>query len=218
MNRINLLFEGKPIATGTKVHGIAVHSGKTEHKKDKETQFNDTRVYLQEYLKAAAPTLVGKPILLDHDPKKVLGRITVARWDETANGIYYEGTITADVAPRIDSGEITAVSVGLNPWIEGGGVLWKDGFAPINYVFEELSLIDPKIMDPGDPQAWVKLEEAIAKDKGDFIAQLERQVPDRLLKNPPIQEAETEPPTPEATEETVKSETPLERFARRLKK
>lgn len=102
---------------------------------------------------------------------------------------------------KIARGEITAVSVGANPWVKGGGVEWLNGFAPYGFVFEELSLIDPKVMIPGDPNAWVTLceglqkkraeiREGIAKEKQDELtAQLEKQVPDKYLKNPPEQTA-----------------------------
>lgn len=256
MNKINLFFEGIAKFAGRKIYGVAITPTRTKDHKDKDKiNMPGVHVYLPEYLKAAAPTLEGKPILLDHDPNKVIGKVTVAKWDEAANGIVYEGTITVEYAEKVANGEIRNVSVCANPWVEGGGVLWKDGFAPFNFVFDELSLIDPRIMEPGDVNAWVKLEEAIAKSKEEeLVEQLQHQVPDKLLKNPPEKsleelrqdaadmkdiirlaneitatkermaqeseqhDAETTENNPEATEETVKTETPLERFARRLKK
>jgi hypothetical protein len=225
-----LFLEGQAHVTGTKIHGVAIHPTTTNHKKDKDTAWQAERKYLGERLKNATPTLVGKPILLNHDEKQVVGTITLARWDETQNGVFYEGTITMQAADMIRNSTVKSVSVGVNPWIKGGGVEWLDGLAPYGFEFFELSLLDDRIMAPGDPNAWVTLceglqkkraeiREGIAKEKQDaLIAQLEKQVPAEFLKNPPqAQEAET----PEATEETVKPPrelTALEKFRQRRMK
>jgi hypothetical protein len=223
----DLFLEGKVSVAGTKIHGVAIHPGMTDHKKDKETAFKDARKYLPDRLKNAAPTLEGKPIFLDHDPKQPIGTVTLARWDEAANGVYYEGTITMEMAQKVANGEITAVSVGVNPWVKGGGVEWLDGLAPYGFVFEELSLIDPQVMLPGDPQAWVKLMEAIrvkceeARQHQIICVKCGGECSDSNMKCPSCDGLvftvkEDLPPTEET--ETPKRETPLERLRRRLEK
>jgi hypothetical protein len=138
-----------------KIHGVAIHPGDTHH----PNEFPERRVYVEADLKAAAPSLIGKQLKLDHQFPLPGCKVTVARWDEAQNGIYFEALITPSIASKIRSGAIKKVSVSVNPWRFGGGVRFVDGLAPFGFEFEELSLLEN--MTAGDTTSWVKLEEAM---------------------------------------------------------
>lgn len=157
MNR--LFLEGSLTLTESlgqvKIHGIAIHPRATTH----PNEWPERRVYVEAELKVAAPSLIGKQLKLDHQWPLDGCKVTVARWDEAQNGVYFEALITPSIASKIRSGAIKKVSASVNPWRFGGGVKFVDGFAPFGFEFDELSLLEN--MEPGDPTSWVKLEEAM---------------------------------------------------------
>jgi len=136
-----------------KVYGHAIHPIKTYH----PNEWPEMRVYLEEELKKAAPTLVGKPFGIDHITDLPY-TISHAEWDDEANAIYYEGYVGPEIAQMIKDGKVKGVSIELDWEIPGGKLEYVNGIAPRNFVFTGLDFIVN--FEPGDPQAWVKLAEA----------------------------------------------------------
>jgi hypothetical protein len=204
-----------------KVHGIAIH-GDITTKHPGETF--DKRKYILERVKKAAPTLVGRQLMLDHTEPLADCQVTVSRWDEKENGLYYEGDVTETVADMIRNGQIKGVSISVNPWIKGGGVEWVDGVAPFGFEYDELSLI--KNMVPVDPDAWVKLMQAWEKTfeiHPDHLKQAHiKDPPKQWNENKWKQQVETYKQA--QVEEQVKlrrkreEETPIEKFRRRAER
>jgi ATP-dependent Clp protease protease subunit len=140
-----------------KVHGIAIHPITTIHPGEAFSK----RVYILERLQKAAPSLVGRQFMIDHAESLADTKVTLCRWNEKENGLYYEGEVPEAVANNIRNGVFKGVSISVNPWIKGGGVEWVDGVAPFGFEYDELSLI--KNMTPADQKAWVQLMEAWEK-------------------------------------------------------
>jgi hypothetical protein len=152
-----------------RVSGYAIHPMKTFHPKEWPT----IRNYLEPYLINAAPTLAGKPFLIDHartlSPQNCL---TLGKWDTEKCGVYYEGNVTEDVAIKIKSGRIKGVSVGVDFEKPGSGlVITDEGCIPYAFGFDEVSFLEN--MTPGDPQASIQLWEGMIKEaeesEQDFI-------------------------------------------------
>jgi hypothetical protein len=138
-----------------KIYGVAIHPVATTH----PNEWPERRVYEEVELKAAAPSVVGKQLTLDHQFPLDGCKVTVARWDDKEKGVYFEALITPQIAAKIRNGFIKKVSINCNPWRQGGGMKFVDGVAPFGFVFEDLSLLEN--MEPGDPTSWVKLLEAM---------------------------------------------------------
>ena len=145
-----------------KISGSLIHPTKTYHKRDIFT----VRKYLREYLEKATPTLIGKPIIENHDlehvPPYMAGcQFTMAKWNNEKLSVDYEGEITAEVARRIKEGKYHGISACMNWQREGGGLLWVDGVAPFNFEFVEGSLLSDPRLKSGDDKAYFKLMEAV---------------------------------------------------------
>ncbi|MCD6446484.1 hypothetical protein J7L49_06855 [Candidatus Bathyarchaeota archaeon] len=141
-------------ANGTyKVYGYAIHPLKTMH----PNEWPQIRVYLAEELKKAAPTLIGKPFGIDHITDLPY-KVTYATWDDDAEAVYFEGEVGPEIAQLIRDGKVKGVSIELDWEVPGGKLEYVDGVAPRNFTFTGLDLIVN--LEPGDPNAWVKLVEA----------------------------------------------------------
>ena len=151
------LFGNSLLLEGKKVKGVAIHPMATYH----PYEFPKVRIYLDDYLERAAPSAIGKPFLLDHTLSLAPeNKITNAKWNREKMCVEYEGEVSDDVAEMIQLGKIKGVSVGLDFTKPGGGMLVTDkGVIPYAFGFEEISFL--KNLEPGDPQAWVKLAEAM---------------------------------------------------------
>jgi hypothetical protein len=190
-----------------KIAGIASHEGLTTYHKG---EVFSKRKYIGGELRKSVEKLGNKyiPIFLNHE-KPLPGCKATLKWDDKEDGVAYEGEVTDEVANMINELNIRSVSLNANPWVQGGGVKFADGVAPFGFVFEELSLIDPRVMEPGDKQTTLRFLEALEKTfeidpkhvaeekRKAFIEQLERQVPAQYLKNPPQHEQETETSKPQ---------------------
>lgn len=91
------------------VRGVAINAGMTRNK----------HLFPPEELKKSAKTLVGKPMLTDHEAKvgAIIGEVLKAQFKDDA--VHYEGVIdssddetAAMVARKIEKGRIKSVSVG----------------------------------------------------------------------------------------------------------
>jgi len=132
------------------VRGRAIHPCKTYH----PHEWPDVRIYLEEELRASAPTLSGKPLLLDHgvvlDPPN---RVLRSAWEDGA--VEYVAEVSGDIFESVRSGEIKHVSVEYD-W----RVLERlDGIAPRGLQLTGLSLL--RRMRPGDPTATVDVWEGV---------------------------------------------------------
>ncbi len=91
----------------TKVNGVAVRAGLSLNR----------ILYLPEELKKFSPTLVGKPILKDHNAAtdNVIGLIEDTAFNNETTEVHYAGWIKEDgsgVIEKIDDGRIKEVSIG----------------------------------------------------------------------------------------------------------
>jgi len=116
-------------------------------------------VYSDEELVRAARTLIGKPLLVNHDPTRLVGQVLDSEFED--NRVEYIAQIEdAEVFKRVLAGEINHVSIGAG-YRKGTGV---DGFEPEGIVFAELSLIAPPEI-PGDPSSSVTIMEKLLTSK-----------------------------------------------------
>jgi len=133
------------------IHGEALHPVKTFHPEE----WPNVRVYLEEELTKAAGTLVGKPLLLDHQ-RLLDGKVIDARYEDGA--IKYVAELNdSEILEKIRSGGIKHVSVEYD---------WRslerlDGVAPRGIEFLGLSLLEK--YEPGDPNASVNVWESVLK-------------------------------------------------------
>jgi len=132
------------------IRGKAIHPCRTYHPRE----WPEVRVYLEEELKASAPTLKGKPLILDHQttlpaPNKVLE----AAWEDGA--VEYVAEVSKPIYDQVKSKEIHHVSIEYN-W----RILEKlDGIAPRGLELTGLSLL--KQLRPGDPSTSAEVWEGI---------------------------------------------------------
>lgn len=140
-----------------KVSGIAVE----------ETTSRNGIKYLSEELRKAAPSLVGKSIIKDHNKlvDQIVGRVAEASFNEKTKAIEFKGEIMDDkIKEMISDGRIQNVSIGasVQQLVEEKG----DGdktFVAKGINFEELSLV----VVPGVQAATInqalgeKLQEAL---------------------------------------------------------
>jgi len=113
------------------------------------------RLYLADELRAAARSLEGKPIYIEHvSAENAVGKVVRAWWDEDEQAIKFEGEIYDDeVADKIRLGLIQHVSIAadyevLEPF---------DGVVPYGLRFRELSLVAV----PGVPEANIEVVERL---------------------------------------------------------
>jgi len=134
------------------IRGRAIHPCKTYH----PGEWPQVRVYLEEELKASAPSLAGKSLLLDHaivlnPPNRVLK----AQWEDGA--VEYVAEVSKPIYDLIKNGEIHCVSIEYD-W----RVLEKlNGIAPRDLELTGLSLL--RHMQPGDPATSAQVWEGIIK-------------------------------------------------------
>ena len=89
------------------IRGTAVKEGISRNK----------RKYISKELKKFTPTLIGRPILKDHEGKtdNVIGKVTGAEFVDNENKVIYEGWIKEDnsgIIDKIKDGRISEVSIG----------------------------------------------------------------------------------------------------------
>ena len=126
-----------------KIRGIAIKAGKSRN----------LNVYVEEELKAAAETLKGKPVYIEHvSAGKAVGRVLNAWWDEAEKAILYEAEIyDEEVAEKIRAGLISHVSIAADYEV----VEPVDGRIPRGLSFRELSLVAV----PGIPETSLEVVE-----------------------------------------------------------
>jgi len=168
------------------IRGRAIHPTKTYH----PGQWPEVRVYLEEELKAAAETLSGKPLLIDHcivlDPPN---RVLAARWEDGA--VEFVAEVDEDIYNLVKSGEIKHCSIEYE-W----QILEKvDGIAPRRLNFVGLSLL--RRLKPGDPEASVEVWEGIIKEL--------RELSEEKRKEEPVEEGAKPEEEAVGTEEEAKS-------------
>ena len=164
------------------IRGRAIHPCKTHH----PGEWPQVRVYLEEELKASAPSLAGKPLLLDHaivlnPPNRVLK----AQWEDGA--VEYVAEVSKPIYDLVKSGEVHHVSVEYD-W----RMLEKlNGIAPRDLELTGLSLL--RHMQPGDPDTSARVWEGVVR---------------RLMemKKVNLGEAVVEPTTPKVPQGYVKAE------------
>jgi hypothetical protein len=142
-----------------KISGTAIHPVKTHHPRE----WVKLREYVEPYLIQAAPSLTKAPVTIDHNVAIPLTdcRITISTWNEKDGAVYYEGLVNAYVADLIRTGKIKGVSLGIDWFKPGGGIIVGEAGQVIPYAFSfnEFSLIQN--MTPGDPETTIRLWEAL---------------------------------------------------------
>jgi len=143
------------------IRGKALHPIKTFHPEE----YFKVRQYLEEELKKAAKTLVGKPLTLDHE-KYLHGKVIDAEYEDGAIE-YVAECHDKEIIEKVKNGKIKKVSVEYD-WEYLKSV---NGIAPLNITFTGLSLLEK--YEAGDPQATVEVWEGIIKrlkeSKGTYI-------------------------------------------------
>jgi hypothetical protein len=139
------VFEKTQLKPQLKIRGVAIKAGMSRN----------WNVWLEEELKAAAQSLIGQPIYLEHvDVANAVGKVTGAWWDPEQKAILYEGEIYDDeVANKIRAGLIQHVSIGADYEV----LEPVDGQIPRGLQFRELSLVAA----PGIPEANVQVLERL---------------------------------------------------------
>ena len=156
------VFEKTQLKPQLKIRGIAIKAGISRNQ----------NIWLEEELKAAASSLIGQPIYLEHvDVANAVGKVTNAWWDPERKAILYEGEIYDDeVANKIRAGLIQHVSIGADYEI----LEPVNGQIPRGLRFRELSLVAA----PGIPETtfrfwknclrgwekWVKKAEKLGRE------------------------------------------------------
>ena len=131
------------------IHGKALHPIRTVHPEE----WPEVREYLEEELRRSAPTLVGKPLVLDHN-RPLQGEVLNAEYNDGA--IEYVAKLADhEVLDKIRQGKIKHCSVEF----EWGSLERVNGFSPRNIAFTGLSLLEN--FEPGDPFTTVDVWEAI---------------------------------------------------------
>ena len=128
-----------------KIRGIAIKAGMSRN-------YN---IYLEEELKAAVKSLIGKPIYLEHvDVANAIGKITNAWWDDKEKAIWYEAEIYDDeIANKIRAGLIQHVSIAADYEV----LEPVNGKIPHGLKFRELSLVAV----PGIPETNIQVVERL---------------------------------------------------------
>ncbi|RLI12254.1 hypothetical protein DRO33_02900, partial [Candidatus Bathyarchaeota archaeon] len=145
------LVEAFELATPLRIRGTAIKAGLSRN----------WRLYLAEELKAAAKTLEGAPVYLEHvSADKAVGKVVRAWWDDDELAVKFEAEIyDEEVAEKIRLGLIRHVSIAadyelLEPF---------DGVAPRGLRFRELSLVAV----PGVPEANIEVVERLLEHLND---------------------------------------------------
>jgi hypothetical protein len=133
-------------------------------------------VWLEEELKAAASSLIGQPIYLEHiDVANAVGKVTNAWWDSRERALYYEGEIYDDeVAAKIRTGLIQHVSIGADYQV----LEPVNGQIPRGLRFRELSLVAA----PGVPEANVQAVEHLFEK----VMETKKIAAEKVVKDPPF--------------------------------
>ena len=138
--------------TSKLIRGTAIHPVKTYHPQE----WPEVRVFLEEELRKAAETLIGKPLVLDH-LTPLDGKVIGAKYEDGALEFVAELNDSA-ILNLIKNGEIKHCSVEFE---------WKslervNGIAPRGIKFTALSLL--RNFPPGDPKTTVEVWEGIIKE------------------------------------------------------
>lgn len=136
---------------GNLIHGRAIHPVKTLHPEE----WPSVRVYLEDELRRATVSLVGAPLLLDHE-SPLDGYVMDARYAEGA--VEYVAELNDEtVLDLIRQGIIRHCSVEY----EWENLQRVNGAAPRGIKFTGLALL--KNYEPGDPETTVQIWEGIIK-------------------------------------------------------
>ena len=139
------IVERITLAKPLRIRGTAIKAGVSRN----------WRLYLTDELRAAAKSLEGKPIYIEHvSAENAIGKVVKAWWDEDEQAIKFEGEIYDDeIADKIRLGLIQHVSIAadyevLEPF---------DGVIPYGLKFRELSLVAV----PGVPETNIEVVERL---------------------------------------------------------
>jgi len=139
---VNEKFANKPL----RIRGIAI----------KATKSRNNNIYLEEELKRAAPTLIGKPVYIEHvSADKAIGKVINAWWDENEKAIMYEAEIyDEEIIEKIKHGLIKHVSIAADYKVLS---YTPEGRLPRGLEFYELSLVAV----PGIPETNIQVIERL---------------------------------------------------------
>ena len=140
--KVSEKFVDKPL----KITGIAI----------KATKSRNNNIYLEEELRKAAPSLIGKPVYIEHvSADKAIGKVVNAWWDESEKAIMYEAEIyDEDIIEKIRKGLIKHVSIAADYKVL---TYTPEGRLPKGLEFYELSLVAV----PGIPETNIQIIEKL---------------------------------------------------------
>jgi len=143
LSKISESFLEKPL----RIRGTAVKAGESRNR----------NIYLEDELERAAPSLVGKPLYIEHvEADKAVGRVTAAWWDPLEAAIKYEAEVhDEEIAEKIRRGLIQHVSIAA----DYQRLDRVDGYVPQGLNFRHLALVAV----PGVPDANVEVVERLGR-------------------------------------------------------
>ena len=142
-----------------RIRGTAVRAGLSRNE----------RFYLADELRAAAETLTGAPIYVEHvSADRAIGKVVRAWWDEDELAVKFEAEVYDDeVAEKIRLGLIRHVSIAADYELLEPIEL----VAPRGLRFRELSLVAV----PGVPGANIEVVERLREEGGEALSEEERE-------------------------------------------
>jgi hypothetical protein len=146
---------GKPLL----IKGYAIHAGTTRN----------WNLYLEDELKNAADSLIGKPIYLEHvDVNNAVGKVLSAGWDPEERAIWFTAEVYDDeVADKIRAGIIKHVSICADYEILEP---FDSIMIPHGLEFRELSLVAV----PGDPETNIMVVESLLQTQPESVMPVSR--------------------------------------------
>lgn len=152
-----------------------------------ETVTSNNHKFIAEELKLAAPTLIGVPLLVDHENKveNIKGRVIDGFWNDSNKKVDFSAKVMDSLCQEmIKDGRLNSVSVGA---IVKDVEETENGIIPHGIIFKELSLVAV----PADSNATfsVALKEAYQSIKSEVV-------PEEPKPEKPVEpESSTEPVT-----------------------
>ena len=197
------------------INGIAIN----------ETVTSNGHKFIGEELSKSASTLIGVPLLKDHDNSvdSIVGKVRVAHWDESLSNIPFTAVVKdPKMIKLIKDGLLSSVSVGADVNPEDIEELENGDVIPHNITFRELSLvavgadsgatISPSSFSNAFNEAYklysTKVENSTKTERGDNMTEEEKKTEstESTETTEEVKEEESKEESKEETKEESKEE------------
>ena len=181
------------------INGIAIN----------ETTTSNGHKFIGEELSKSAHTLIGVPLLKDHDNSidSIVGKVNAAHWDEALRNIPFKAVIKdAKVKQLIKDGLLSTVSVGAHVRPEDIEETENGDIIPHNISFKELSVV--AVPADGGATFSMALNSAYSHSlKDESLKSTERRnnmtEEEEKTESPVVEEVKDEEPKEEVKEESA---------------